>query len=118
MPNQPDRDQGNLAETLEDLADRPRGQDLGRLMLRGRDLRRLGREAETLEDLPKTTETTRIWLMADPHHGNLVDGRTLLQLTLKPRSVKLNHHQEVGNATLSSIHLDKRAQQGKPIRII
>jgi len=56
--------------------------------------------------------------MADPHHGNLADGRTLLQLTLKPRSVKLIHHQEVGNATLSGIHLDKRAQQGNLIRII
>jgi len=89
--------------------------------LTGRDFRRLGRgdrEAETLEDLTKTTETTRIWPMADPHHGSLADGRTLLQLTLKPRSVKLIHHQELGNATLSGIHLDKRAQQGRPIRII
>ena len=54
MPNQPDGDQGNLDETLEDLADRPRGRDLGRLVPRGRDFRRLGwggREAETLEDL-------------------------------------------------------------------
>ena len=78
----------------------------------------LCREAETLEDLTKTTETTRIWPMTDPHQGNLADGRTLSQLTLKPRSVKLIHHQELGNATLSGIHLDKRAQQGRPIRII
>jgi len=56
--------------------------------------------------------------MADPHHGNLADGRTPLQLTLKRRSVKLIHHQELGNATLSAIHLDKRAQQGRPTRII
>jgi len=56
--------------------------------------------------------------MADPHHGNLADGRTLLQLALKQRSVTLIHHQEVGNATLSGIYLDKRAQQGRPIRII
>jgi len=71
--------------------------------------------AETLEDL---AETTGIWPMADPYHGNLADGRPLLQLTLKPRSVKLIHHQELGNATLSGIHLDKRAQQSRPIRII
>jgi len=56
--------------------------------------------------------------MADPHHGNLADDRPLLQLTLKPRSVKLIHHQELGKATLSGIHLNKRAQQGRPIRII
>jgi len=56
--------------------------------------------------------------MADPHQGNLADGRILSQLTLKLRSVKLIHHQELGNATLSGIHLDKRAQQGRPIRII
>ena len=99
------------AETLEDLAERPRGRDLGRL-------RPTGRQGETLEDLTKTTETTRIWPMADPHQGNLADGRTLSQLTLKPRSVKLIHHQELVNATLSGIHLDKRAQQGRPIRII
>ena len=56
--------------------------------------------------------------MADPCQDDLVDGRPLSQLTLKPRSVKLIHHQELGNATLSGIHLDKRAQQGRPIRII
>ena len=56
--------------------------------------------------------------MAYPHHENLADGRTSLQLTVKPRSVKLIHHQELGNATLSGIHLHKRAQQGRPIRII
>ena len=56
--------------------------------------------------------------MADPHRGNLADGRIPLQLTLRPRSVKLIHHQELGNATLSGIHLDKRAQQGRPTRII
>ena len=70
---------------------------------------------ETLEDL---AETTGIWPMAGPYHGNLADDRPLLQLTLKPRSVKLIHHQELGNAILSRIHLDKRAQQGRPIRII
>jgi len=43
-PSPLDRDQENLAETLEDLADRPRGWDLRRL---GRD----DRDAETLEDL-------------------------------------------------------------------
>ena len=74
--------------------------------------------AETLEDLAKTVETTRICPMDDPYHGNMPDGQTLLQLMLKPRSVKLIHHKELDNTTLSGIHLDKRAQQGRPIRII
>jgi len=56
--------------------------------------------------------------MADPHHEKVADGRTPSQLILKPSSMKLIHHQELGNATLSDIHLDKRAQQGRPIRII
>ena len=51
-------------------------------------------------------------------HGYLADGRTPFQLTLKPRSVKLIHHQELGNATLSDTHLDKQAQQGRPTRIV
>ena len=78
--------------------------------------------AETLKDLAETlehlAETTGIWPMADPYHGNSANGRPRLQLTLKPRSVKLTHHQELGNITLSGIHLDKRAQQGSPTRII
>ena len=52
----------------------------------------LGDLAETLEDLVETLETTGIWPMADPYHWNLADGRSLLQLTLKPKSVKLIHH--------------------------
>ena len=35
--------------------------------------------AETLEGLAETTGTTMIWPMA-PYHGNMVDGRILLQL--------------------------------------
>ena len=89
-----------------------------RLKKFGRMTRPMTHLAETSEDLAETAKTTRIWPMADPYHGNLADGRTLLQLTLKPRSVKLIHHQELGNATLSGIHLDKRAQQGRPITII
>jgi len=73
---------------------------------------------ETSEGLAEATGTAMNWSMADPYHRNMADGRIPLQLTLKPRSVKLIHHQELGNATLSSIHLDKRAQQGRPIRII
>ena len=59
---------------------------------RGRDLGRLGREAETLEGLVETAETTEIWSMADPCHDDLTNGQSLLQLTLKPRSVKLIYH--------------------------
>ena len=83
-----DRGRTHLAETLKDLA-------------------------ETLKDFTETLED-----LADPYHGNLADARPRLQLTLKPRSVKLTHHQELGNITLSGIHLDKRAQQGRPTRII
>ena len=72
---------GQGAETLEDLAERPRRP-------RGRD----DREAETLEDLAEMTETTGIWPMADPCHDDLLDGRPLLQLTFKPRLVKLIYH--------------------------
>ena len=74
----------------------------------GRDLRRPNRDGRDHEDLADGRPIP--W-----EHSH---GRTLLQLTLKPRSVKLIHHQELGNATLSSIHIDKRAQQGRPIRII
>jgi len=89
-----------------------------RLKKFGRMTRPMTHLVETLENLAEAAKTTRIWSMADPYHGNLADGRTLLQLTLKPRSVKLIHHQELGYATLSGIHLDKRAQQGRPITII
>ena len=75
----------------------------------GRMTRPMIHLAETSENLAEATKTTRIWPMADPYHGSLADGRTLLKLTLKPRSVKLIHHEELGNATLSGIHLDKRA---------
>ena len=77
------------AEPVEDLAERPRPE---KTWPRGRDLRILGREAEPLEDLAETTETTGTWPMADPCHDDLADGRPLLQLTLKPRSVKLIYH--------------------------
>jgi len=89
-----------------------------RLKKFGRMTRPMTHLAETAENLAEAAKTTRIWPMADPYHGSLADGRTLLQLTLKPRSVKLIHPQKLGNATLSGNHLDKRAQQGRPIRII
>ena len=79
------------------------------------DLAERPRPLKTQLRRPKATS---IWPVADPHSENLADGRAPLQLTLKPRSVKLIHHQELGNATLSGIHLDKRAQQGRPTRII
>ena len=123
-PSQPDRDLWRLgretkrprlletwsrdqeAETFGDLAERPRGQDLYRLVPRGRDLRRLNWDGRR----PQVFGRLAPW----------ESGRwpNPLQLTLKPRSVKLIHHQELGNATLSGIHPDKRAQQGRPIRII
>ena len=78
----------------------PLERDLKRL---GRDLRRPGRDH---------------WDLADGRPIPWKLGRPRLQLTLKPRSVKLTHHQELGNITLSGIHLDKRAQQGRPTRII
>jgi len=95
------RDLGRLGrddrgvETLEDLAEKPRPWKAWPRRPRGRDLRRLGRddrEAETLEDLAEMTETTGIWPMADPCHDDLLDGRPLLQLTFKPRLVKLIYH--------------------------
>jgi len=48
-----------------------------------------------------------IWLTADPITVNAQSNISEVNLSL-----------ELGNATLSGIHLDKRAQQGRPIRII
>ena len=118
MPCQPDRDQGNLTKTLEDLADRPVAETFGDLAGWPRPLEDLAEQPRPLKTQLRRPKDTSIWPMAGPHHEDLADGRTPLQLTLKPRSVKLIHHQGLGNATLSGIHLDKRAQQGRPTRII
>jgi len=63
-----------------------------RLKRFGRMTRPMTHLAETLEDLAKTTETTGIWPVAGPYHDDLADSRSLLQLTLKPRSVMLIYH--------------------------
>jgi len=109
-------------ETFEDFAERPKG----------RDLRRVGRTTELarpLESLPNDRDVETFGVFAERQRcrdlwslgrttGYLADGRTPFQLTLKPRSVKLIHHQELGNATLSGTHLNKQAQQGRPTRIV
>jgi len=102
-PGQPNQDWGKVSRDLRDLA---------------KTTRLTAYLAETLEDLVETTEIIEIWSRSDTYQVNLADGRSLLPLTLKPRSVKLIHHKELGNTTLSGIHSDKRAQQGRPIRII
>jgi len=63
-----------------------------RLKRFGRMTRSITHLAETLEDLAETIETTGIWPVAGPYHDDLADGRHLLQLTLKPRSMKLIYH--------------------------
>ena len=92
---------------------------------RCRDLWSLDRTTEMsrpLESWPNDWDVETFGVLAERlrcrDHGYLADGRTPFQLTLKPRSVKLIHHQELGNATLSSTHLDKQAQQGRPTRIV
>jgi len=83
-PGQSDQNQRKAGRDLRDLTEMTR--------LTAYLVETLEDLAKTLKDLAETTDTTGIWPMADPYHGNLAAGRPLLQLTLKPRSVKLIHH--------------------------
>jgi len=62
----------HLAETSEDLAETI--EDL----------------VETLEDLTETTETTGIWPVAGTYHGDLADGRPLLQVNAQTKISEVN----------------------------
>jgi len=69
---------------------------------------------ETMEAWPRPQRLDR----EDQENGILADGRPILPLILEPMLVRLIRHQELGNTILSSIHSDKRVQQGRPTRII